>query len=402
VVDHYRVLDREAESDPFELYDVLHRVNEVLRDRNYEFFNLSIGPCLPVEDGDVHPWTALLDQHLSGGDVMGALAVGNSGLDPDSGESRIQVPADCVNGMSVGSSDSVHSDWKRAPYSSLGPGRSPGVVKPDVVHFGGTGREPFLVYNGLKAPALAQTGGTSFAAPAALRVALGVRAHFGSRIAPLALKALLIHSADRNGHDPIEVGWGRIPDDLETITVCGDGMVRVIYQGSLSPSQYLRAPIPLPDEQLPGNLRIEATFCYATRTDPQDPGAYTRSGLEVIFRPHGQRFRTQASTVALSHPFFRKSALTTDQVLRNDAQKWETALHAGGTFRATSLFKPVFDIHYNARSAGGAAKDVDDIRYALVLTVRAGKVPDLYDRVVRAFAGQLQALHPLVEIPVTV
>jgi hypothetical protein len=45
---------------------------------------------------------------------------------------------------------------------------------------------------------------------------------------------------------------------------------------------------------------------------------------------------------------------------------------------------------------------VDDIRYALVVTVRAARVPDLYDRVVRAFAGHLEALVPLIEIPVMV
>jgi hypothetical protein len=403
VVDHYRVLDKQAQTDPLELYDVLHRVNEVLRDRNYQFFNLSIGPSLPVEDEDVHPWTALLDQYLSGGDALASFAVGNTGLeDRDSGEARIQVPADCVNGLSVGSADSLHADWKRAPYSSFGPGRSPGVVKPDVVQFGGSTQEPFLVYDGANAPALGRTCGTSLASPAALRLAVGVRAHFGSRIGPLALKALLVHSAEPSLHHKHEVGWGRVPTDLATITTCDDGMVRVIYQGSLSPSQYLHVPIPLPDDQLLGMVGIEATFCYATRIDPQDPGAYTQSGLEVVFRPHRDRFHSDEATAPASQSFFKKSALATDQVLRNDAQKWETTLNARCKFRAKSLFKPVFQIHYNARSAGGAASGVDDIRYALVVTVRAARVPDLYDRVVRAFAGHLEALVPLIEIPVMV
>jgi hypothetical protein len=66
------------------------------------------------------------------------------------------------------------------------------------------------------------------------------------------------------------------------------------------------------------------------------------------------------------------------------------------------LNAPVFDIHYNARSSGGAARDAEKIRYALVVTVRAPRVPDLYDRVVRAYSGQLEVLVPLINIPVRV
>lgn len=404
VVDHYRVLDNDAHTDPYELYEVLRRIDAVLRTNRHQFINLSIGPALPVEDDQVHTWTALLDEHLSDGNTLAALAVGNTGQsDLASGETRIQVPADCVNGLSVGAADSRRADWARAAYSSRGPGRSPGVVKPDVVYFGGDGtQEQFLVYDADRAPALAQTAGTSFATPAALRLAVGVRAHFGGRIGPLALKALLVHSADDGGHPREEVGWGRLPREIADVAECPDGMVRVVYQGELSPSQYLRAPIPLPDDQLQGMVGIEATFCYATPTDPEDPGSYTRSGLEVTFRPHMARFKDSASTLPKSVSFFKKHDFETEQAMRNDAQKWETTLNAQRRFQSASLSGPVFDVHYNARSSGGAARDAERIRYALIVTIRAPRVPDLYDRVVRAFAGRLEALTPIVEIPVRV
>ena len=319
-----------------------------------------------------------------------------------SGEARIQVPSDCVNGLSVGAANTKHADWCRAPYSSWGPGRSPGVIKPDVVQFGGVETEPFLVYDADSAPALAQTQGTSFAAPSALRLAAGLRAHFGGRLGALALKALLIHSCDRSDHDRDEVGWGRVAQNVSKIALCDDGMVRVIYQGDLSPAQYLRAPIPLPDEALVGRVELAATFCYATVTDPQDPGVYTRSGLIVTFRPHAQRFASDVATLAKSKSFFRRAAYETEHELRNDAHKWETTLHANHGFNPSSLLRPVFDIHYNAREEGGAARDPEMIRYALVVTVRAPGVPDLYDRVVRAFAGRLEALLPIVDISIRV
>lgn len=404
VVDHYRVLDQQTGEDPYELYEVLRRIDDVLRMKKHQFVNLSLGPAMPIEDDQVHTWTAVLDQHLSDGNTLAALAVGNTGHAGDgSGEARIQVPADCVNGFSVGAADSRRTDWARADYSSWGPGRSPGVVKPDVVHFGGDGvQEQFLVCDPENAPALGQTAGTSFASPAALRLAAGVRAHFGGRIGPLALKTLLIHSAEDKGHPKEEVGWGRLPFEISDIVECSDGMVRVLYQGELTPSQYLRAPIPLPERQLEGRVEVHATFCYATPTDPQDPGSYTRSGLEVTFRPHQTTFTSAESTIPKSASFFRRSDYDTEQTLRNDAQKWETTLNKRKGFLSKSLSGPMFDIHYNARSSGGMARNADKIRYALVVTVRSAKVPDLYDQVARSYAGQLEALNPIVEIPVRV
>src|SRR5439155_17139231 len=99
-VDHYRVLDEDTmKDDQQELYTVLERIQDVLETRpKYDFVNLSLGPDLPVEDNDVHAWTAVLDQLFSDGQTLPAIAVGNRGeLDWPSGNARIQTPAACVH-----------------------------------------------------------------------------------------------------------------------------------------------------------------------------------------------------------------------------------------------------------------------------------------------------------------
>lgn len=133
-VDHLRVLDRDTEAeDPLELYRTLGFVEEVLLSRQYQFINLSLGPDLPIEDADVHAWTSVIDDLLSDGDTLMTVAVGNNGeRDRSVGNARVQVPADCVNALAVGAADNVDASWSRAPYSAIGPGRSPGVVKPDL------------------------------------------------------------------------------------------------------------------------------------------------------------------------------------------------------------------------------------------------------------------------------
>ena len=401
-VDHYRVLDAQTQQDPFDLYDVLQRIDSVLSEKKYDFANLSIGPYMTVEDDDVHPWTALLDEHLSTGQMLVSIAAGNNGASADEADRRIQVPSDCVNGLAVGAADSAREGWQRAGYSAVGPGRAPGFVKPDALEFGGSPTEPFLVTDLQAHNGVAATMGTSFAAPSALRRGIALKAHFGERLTPLGIKALLIHTANGVGHPRSEVGWGRIPPDLQQIMTCTDGQVRVIYQGILTPAQYLRAQIPLPAEQLQGNVKINATFTFATETDPEDPGNYSRAGLDITFRPHDETFSTAEAVDPKSGPFFRRSAYDTEGTLRRDAQLWETTLNNSRTMRGSGLRNPVFDVHYNARTNGGNAQSPRAIPYALVVTVESRRTVDLYDRVLRAFAGRLEALQPIVDLPVRV
>ncbi len=399
-VDHYRVLDVDSEKDPYELYDVIRRIETILAQNNYVFVNLSIGPSLPIEDDEVHSWTAFLDAHLADGRTLATVAVGNNGRnDRPSGNARVQVPGDAVNALSVGAAGSQGATWGRAPYSAFGPGRTPGLVKPDVVAFGGIPAEPFLTVAHNRS--VVSTGGTSFAAPSALRTALGVRGLFGDRLDPLALKALLIHTAEPcNHHDLHEHGWGRVRGGLEPIVMCGDGMARVVYQGTLTPAKYLRAQLPVPAEQLAGNVKIAATLTFATAIEPDQPSNYTQSGVEVRFRPDETRFGSASSTVAKTSSFFGKRAYAPEAELRADAHKWETVLHETVTKRGSSLNNPVFDIHYNARVGGhDGTMQAPKLRYAMVITVESARTPDLYDRVLRTYATQLEALVPRVGVP---
>ena len=403
-IDHHRVLDEHSQADPFELYEVLERIKSILDQGNYEFFNLSLGPTLAVDDDDVHAWTAVLDEYLSDGRSLATIAAGNTGTEPDDPilqPWRIQVPADCVNALTVGACDRLAADWRRSPYSSMGPGRSPGIVKPDVVAFGGSDHESFWVTEPNDADQKTSVAGTSYAAPAAMRAGLAIRAHLGTVLSPLAIKALLIHSAESNAEPRDEVGWGRLPTNLDDFLVCPDGSFRVVYQDEITPAHYRRVHVPLPSQGLTGKVHITATFCFATPTDPEHPGNYTKSGLSVVFRPNKLRFKEDGDIHATTAPFFRPATLyRTEQQLRRDAHKWVTCLHARVSKLATSLDGPVFDIHHNARSGGREDLNAERIRYALTLTVTVPKVKNIYDQVVRTFRAQLQPLTPIIRVPV--
>lgn len=402
-VDHLRVLDDDTETeDPLELYRTLGFIEETLLSRQYQFINLSLGPYLPIEDKEVHAWTSVIDDLLSDGDTFMTVAVGNNGeKDRASGNARIQVPGDCVNALAVGASDSTKGSWKRASYSAVGPGRSPGIIKPDLMAFGGDPGEYFHVLTPSKAAELVPQAGTSFSAPYMLRSAVGVRAILGPELSPLAIKALLVHASDSAGHSRQEVGWGKTPEDVLDVITCPPGVARIVYQGELKPGKYLRAALPLPDGGLTGKIRLKATFCYACPTDPQDTACYTRAGLEVTFRPHDGK-GDEDSDHAATKGFFSKKLFATESELRADSGKWETVLHAEKGMLGTSLQNPVFDIHYNAREGGASTRRADKIKYALILSVEAPRHANLYNDILRAYAKTLVPLQPQVTLPIRI
>lgn len=147
-------------------------------------------------------------------------------------------------------------------------------------------------------------------------------------------------------------------------------------------------------------VQISATFCIASTTDPQDPSNYTKAGLDVVFRPHAKKFDNEDSINPKSESFFQLSDFSTETDLRRQAHKWETVMHATHRKRGSSLLSPVFDVHYNARESGAANQSADELKYALVVTVESPRTPDLYDRVVRTYATQLEPLTPVIEIQV--
>lgn len=396
-IDNYRVIDTRTDPYDDQLFDVISRIEAAIIEREPEFVTLSIGPDMVIDD-EPHVWTCKLDQLLSKGKILAAIAVGNDGeADRTENLHRVQVPSDCVNSMSIGACDSRGKSWQRAPYSSMGPGRSPGLIKPDLLAFGGSDTEPFQVLSQRKPKLVVPQMGTSFAGPFALRTALGVRAYFGKAMTPLVLKALLINRSQRNHQDQNEIGWGRIDEDIATLTTCLDNEAVIIYQGSLRPGNYWEAEIPWPDGPLSGKVQIIATFCYTCETDPEHPIHYTRSGLDVVFRPHS--LKSKGGITVSKSLFGSLKPYATEQDLRNDAHKWETTMHGRTSMLASSIHNPILQIHYNARKGGSDTKNAETIPYALVITIQSTNSDDFYSKIANKYKSILEVLQP-IRIPI--
>jgi hypothetical protein len=404
-IDHYRVLDGDNQTDEL---TVIKRIRDVIEGNNYKYINISLGPPIPITDDDINPWTVILDRLIFRNGILATVACGNDGdLDEASGNARIQPPCDAVNALGVGATNIITGqDWARADYSSYGPGRAPGVIKPEVLAFGGSSREPFYVIDAANGETVAPTTGTSFSSPTVLRTALGIRAHFGEVLSPVALKALLVHSADKddNTHETKHCGWGKVPVDFKEIVATDDATVRIVYQGTLNPAEWMNVPVPMPSGTLAGMVTIKASLCYFTDTNPEDPVNYTKSGMEIRFRPHKDKRDKSDQMYPNSSSFFQKNQINLfDDELNHNAHFWETTLSASKRMRASSLNEPVFNLHYNARSSGArAGTDTPPLNYAMVITISAPRNATLYSDTLQRYRTRLEALQPVVQIPVRV
>ena len=406
-VDHVRVLDEQTGGKGEYMYlDALDRIVTHLHNNpHYEFANFSVGPSLAADDNDITEWTAALDEFLVSGRTLATVAVGNTGdVASASSDNRIQPPSDGVNVLAVGACNSQGVTWTRAPYSSIGPGRSPGYVKPDGLSFGGVLSEPFIMLG--PSLGLVQDAGTSFASPNTMRAAAAVKAHAGAALSPLAIRALLIHRANDGGMDRRSVGWGRFEPDLLNLVTCDDDESLTVYQGTLPVGMHLRANIPMPDQALQGKVTLTATLLIAPEVAPDPPSTYTRSGVEVAFRPHADVFNTYPDGSVSTHPksrsFFSATNLygSVEAQARASHYKWEPCVKHSETMLASSLRDPCFDIYYHHRESGHASALPQPVPYGLVVSIKAPRVPDLYNKTVRAYANILVPLRPQVQITV--
>ena len=400
-VDHYRALDDQVDpNDPLAIYDIIPKVRDVLRTGKYAYANFSFGPDYPVQDDDIDAWTVVLDEELSTGNILATVAVGNNGhLTASSAFSRIQPPSDAVNVVSVGAADSQLGPCSRADYSCFGPGRSPGLTKPEIIAFGGSCSTPFWVVDSTDVGQARPEMGTSFAAPYAMRTAIGIGVTYGNALTRLTQRALLVHNTESNLRRQ-EVGWGRIQTDVEAITTTNNNSVQVVYQGELDAAAWLELPVPLPAIEIPGMVTIKATVCFATEVDSADPANYTRSGVEVKFRPSLDNHRPEKQYPETMSFFQARDCNVPGRLLRADAHRWETVLTKEKRIRGSSLKDPMFNFNYVARDEGGVAKKAPQIPYSLVVTITAPKMPDLYNRVFRRYRTTLEPIRPVLQVPV--
>ena len=402
-VTHVRVLG-EKQLNPLtiediDLYEVIDGIVDYLEKNKPDFANLSLGPDTSVDDNEVSYWTARLDKYASENSTLITVAAGNNGNYSDLGNlNRVQIPSDAVNILSVGSADNQGDNWNRATYSAIGPGRNPGIIKPDILCFGGSEEQPFYVlalHNGVYK--MAANAGTSFAAPLAMRQAARIYGDFKDSLNLLSIRAILIHQAQNNNLDCKEVGWGKCNEDSNYLITCEDNEITVVYNDVLDISQYTRLPLPLSNVTLDCEIEVKSTIVAKTEVDPSFSATYTKSGFEVVFRPDSQNIDEDSQyQYPKSKAFFKNMLppLISETMQKAKGAKWECVRREEITLR--KFHTPVCDIVSHHRDEGKNEIIKHPIEISCIITIRAKKGVDLYNRVIRSYQGVLLPISPRI------
>ncbi|MFJ9818746.1 S8 family peptidase [Streptomyces sp. NPDC101151] len=389
---HYRCIPGPPD-DGTELYWLLDQIQKKVAEKDAMIVNLSLGPEVTVDDGEPHRWTAVLDSLAYERDILFVVAVGNNG---DSSDDRIMVPADMVNGLSVGACDRPYPEamWSRAPYSAVGPGRPGALIQPSVVAFGGDDQLPFarLRSDGR----ISFDCGTSYAAPVVSHELAVLSKELGDRASASALKAFAVHFAESHADPNINSGHGRLISDHASALWCDSNEVTAMYQASVERDQILGFQLPVPEGLQRGKVKVRWTLAYASPTDPTEAVEYTESGLEFTLRPHAAVYsfrdpegssrpvkvniRDEAERAAQleedgwirsKNPVSRSQKVgpKASEASRRRGGKWETVMQGQDRLQASSLWLPRLDIEYLTRTGGVLTRGAAPVDFTLLVTV---------------------------------
>jgi hypothetical protein len=187
----------------------------------------------------------------------------------------------------------------------------------------------------------------------------------------------------------------------------------VVYESRLSRAGVAGLRLPLP-EGLADDESVEIwwTLCITAPIAPKDPAEYTMAGCEVLLRPHQYRYafndpntkkkvgeadiRTEKD---LARRYIRQGLERSKMPMsksapkmagreqgRREAGKWETVIQQRfSKLSASTLVEPTVELNHIARDSGTLRSDVDDLPYALIVTVRTKSMIDLYSMVTEQF-----------------
>ena len=278
-------------------------------DQPVVIWNLSLGGGSAARTEEFSDMAMELDRIAQQNGVIFTVAAGNyvdqplrgwtPGVGPDvvaNGDDRITPPADSALGVSVGSlSDTSNPPTASpaeypSPFSRRGPG--PGMlVKPDVVHYGGTcgkfGQHVGGIFGPYRNGMPMEAVGTSFAAP---RVAaqLAQLVEVLPNPEPELLKLLLLLSCTSRGDCDLDArdkvnyyGFG-VPERPAAILSCNSWDCTILLRGELRPGRTLQTPVPFPSSlESQGTRRgsIRVALVYSPTLDSSKGSEYCQTNV---------------------------------------------------------------------------------------------------------------------------
>ena len=324
-------------------------------DEPVKIWNISMSQNDVAQADAFSPFAIEMDRIANENGVVFTVPAGNytqspqrgwvPGTGPDeelNGEDRVAPPGDAALAISVGSlsdsddAPSASPSEYPSPFSRRGPG--PGMlIKPDVVHFGGTCEKHLEPVQAIRGPYMHGTPaddiGTSFAAPkVAAQIAQLVNVLPDPE--PELLKLLVLLSCSSLGdHDNSNrqsvnyYGFG-FPDSPVGILSCNTWECTILFCGEIRPGFPLHVPFPFPpclesDGHRRGYVRM--ALVYNPVLDPSKGSEYCQTNVSaslgrLLLDPADQsrRYRREILPIPQEH----RSGAQLERDLIQHGWKW--------------------------------------------------------------------------------
>lgn len=301
--------DTEFLSEP----EFLVALEDALREHanTCKVWNLSLGTDEVCAEDEFSPLAMALDDFQERYAVTFVLSAGNYTLPPllayprcgdEIRRGRITTPADSVLGITVGAISHVRyrgirdpDENESSPFSRHGPGPNQ-IIKPDLVHYGGTCTRDVSQRSGIRSITEHGTGedyGTSYATPLVSRTLAQIYHKVSPTPDPVLARALLTHHA----RDPRS--RGRVPDGEEDFLgfgrptpppyclECSPHEITLIFSDALIPGSYSEwKDFPYPRSLIRGGRyfgQIAMTVAFAPVRGARWGAEYCETNIDAKF-----------------------------------------------------------------------------------------------------------------------
>lgn len=415
-ITHYAAIPQAGREQDLQMYWLLDTMAEVVRLNDFDVVLVCIGPDLIVTDDHIDRWTSTIDQLSFDYDVLFVVAAGNNGeLDATAGMNRVLVPADTVNGLTVGAADSP-TGTTAASYSAKGPGRTRAQVLPTGIAFGGSEAEPFVAVD--NDGTSLQFKGTSCAAPLVVHGLANAAARLGlSYRTSTVLRCCAVHFAETSrGQHYDHVGYGLLQSDYPEIAFNGAHIVHVLYEGQTARGEVDVLALPVPDG-MPTPVDVRITLVSTSEVNPSDAGDYVGAGLEAGFRPDNTVYRytspdgrktrdlsviRDAGKIAEveAEGWQRSGAPVTrswtirskTEASRRASGKWESVQVIAHQFKKAAPVLPQIELAHFSRQRAVMTSGTAPLKWTMLVTIECPRGTELY----QAVRAQFPTLRPHV------
>lgn len=293
-----------------------------------KIWNLSQGSKTEVSDFEFSDFAIALDDIQRKNDILICKSAGNTNGTPG----RITLGAESILAFTVGSicNKGFYSEdldeGSHSPFSRIGYGPE-GLIKPEIVHYGGNTRTGIKVLTGFDYQQMAF--GTSFSTPRITSLAAHLYHRIGGTFDPTLIKALIIHNAnypllvDKNIDDyDKKYGFG-LPPSINDILNNDEDEFTMVWQPDFSNgTDFQVIDFPYPEILIDENGFYYGEVTVTVVNDPvlksEEGNEYCQTDIDVKVGPVSKVSHYTLGAVGTPKTYRNEDRVSINNILTED------------------------------------------------------------------------------------